>query len=259
MPNDTSFEVIPEAKPFHLPNKGKKVLLIHGFTASPTEMRPVGEFLHEAGYEVHSVLLAGHGTSPKDLQTKKWSDWWLSAKTAFEQIKNCEIIIGFSMGALLAARLAVEYKSQVKALVLLSPYLKVKPQIISCFSFLFPLIALFKPYIQKGSDAKPFFQEHNLVSYTSYPVVAAHQTFKLINYTKKNVIPYLSIPTLIIQGEQDDRVDPNGYRYFLKHMKTNNVEVELLPQSKHILTVGPNQKQLKEALLEFLTKYLNEK
>ena len=51
-------EIMKGAKPFRLKADGPKVLLIHGFTASPTEMLPIGKYLHKKGYDVHSVLLA---------------------------------------------------------------------------------------------------------------------------------------------------------------------------------------------------------
>ena len=39
--------IIPGAEPFRLKAKGPKILFIHGFTATPTEVRPIGDFLHK--------------------------------------------------------------------------------------------------------------------------------------------------------------------------------------------------------------------
>ncbi len=43
------------------------MLLIHGFTGSPPEMRLVGEYLHRRGLTVYAPLLPGHGTTVEDM------------------------------------------------------------------------------------------------------------------------------------------------------------------------------------------------
>ena len=49
------------AEPFLLPGGSKGVLLIHGFTGSPSEMILLGNYLYRQGYTVLGVRLAGHG------------------------------------------------------------------------------------------------------------------------------------------------------------------------------------------------------
>ena len=48
------------AKPFFFKGGSEGVLLIHGYTGAPGEMRLLGEFLHSRGYTVLGVLLPGH-------------------------------------------------------------------------------------------------------------------------------------------------------------------------------------------------------
>ena len=43
---------------------GTGVLLIHGFTGTPAELRELGEILHKRGHTVQGLLLSGHGTMP---------------------------------------------------------------------------------------------------------------------------------------------------------------------------------------------------
>ena len=47
----------PLAREFLLEGDRRGVLLIHGFTATPSQMRPLGEALHREGYTVLAVLL----------------------------------------------------------------------------------------------------------------------------------------------------------------------------------------------------------
>ena len=253
MNNRNDFPLIPGAEPFRLKGSGSKILLIHGFTASPTELRPIADDLHSKGYDIHSVLLPGHGTSPEDLQSKTRKDWWEAVKKKFEEINGCDYVIGFSMGALLACRLAVEFQEKIKGLIIISTFIKIKPKILSRVSFLFPLIGLFKPYISKSPETEDFFNKHNLISYMSYPVNAAYESVKLSKYTQRKIIPQITIPTLIIQGVKDDRVDPEGYLFLDKKIPAKDKKVILLPDSQHIVTVGPDKELLFKSIREFIT------
>ena len=52
------------------------IVLVHGYTGAPGEMRLLGEYLHQQGLTVLGVRLAGHGTTPQDLNETKWQDWY---------------------------------------------------------------------------------------------------------------------------------------------------------------------------------------
>ncbi len=247
------YPIIPGAEPYHLQGKGPSILLIHGLSASPTELRLIGEFLHSKGFDVHSMLLPGHGTSPEDLRTKTRKDWWEGAKKAYESIENCEYVLGFSLGALLASRLAVEFSSKIKGLILMSTFIKVRPRIMSFIAFLLPLLKFFKPYFNKEAGTEEYFKKYHLISYLKYPTATIYEGFKLSKYTQRKIIPKITTPTLIIQGMKDDRVVASSYKTILKSIKAKKVEVALLPGSQHIVTVGPDKEMLLQAIDQFLT------
>lgn len=97
-------------------------LCIHGFTGSPYEVEPLVDFLKKhTDWEIAAPTLPGHGETLQ-LKGVRYKDW---IKHAEEELKKlmvkCETVyvIGFSMGGLIAAYLAVNYP--VKKLVLLSP------------------------------------------------------------------------------------------------------------------------------------------
>src|SRR5688572_17767016 len=50
--------------PFELGSGDDACLLLHGFTGSPWDMRPLGERLSERGYAVRAIRLPGHGSTP---------------------------------------------------------------------------------------------------------------------------------------------------------------------------------------------------
>src|SRR5437867_4161013 len=96
-------------------------LLVHGFTGTPAEMRPLGEALAKRGFPVHAVRLAGHGTSIDDLAGTRWPEWFASVEDGVAQLLATAprlAVAGMSMGSLLALHLAATRPADVAALVL---------------------------------------------------------------------------------------------------------------------------------------------
>src|SRR2546425_12707304 len=62
-------------------------LLVHGFTGTPEEMRPLGEALAARGFPVYAVRLAGHGTDVADLARTRWTDWFASVEAGVARLR----------------------------------------------------------------------------------------------------------------------------------------------------------------------------
>lgn len=77
------------AEPYRFPGTNDTaVLLIHGYTGSPSELRELGERLHYKGYTVQGLLLNGHGTNPEDLDGVTYEKWTQSVKSAASALKE---------------------------------------------------------------------------------------------------------------------------------------------------------------------------
>ncbi|KRE87675.1 alpha/beta hydrolase [Rhodanobacter sp. Soil772] len=92
------------------------VLLIHGLTGTPMEMRLLGKGLNRAGFTVHGMQLAGHCGDVDDLLATGWRDWYASVEQAADAMlgKVDQLFVGgLSMGALLALKLAADRPRQI--------------------------------------------------------------------------------------------------------------------------------------------------
>ena len=95
------------------------VLLIHGLTGTPNEMRWVGQGLNRAGFTVYGMQLAGHCGTEDDLLNTHWRDWYQSVCAAADQMRDRVdhlFVAGLSMGAILALKLAVDRPAEIKGL-----------------------------------------------------------------------------------------------------------------------------------------------
>lgn len=96
---------------FHLQaGGGKGVLLLHGLTGAPGEMKFLAKRLHRRGFDIHAPLLAGHGADERHLLRTTWRDWLDSACEAHERMARdvdevyvAGICVGGALGLALSA------------------------------------------------------------------------------------------------------------------------------------------------------------
>ena len=101
------------------------VLVLHGFTGSPSSMRPLAERLAAAGYTVELPRLPGHGTAIDDLLDKTWDDWSGAALAAYDELAARAprvAVVGLSMGGGLTAFVAE--RRPVAGCVFINPLVK---------------------------------------------------------------------------------------------------------------------------------------
>ncbi len=107
-------------------HKTTGVVLIHGLTGAPTEMKPLEKYMRKLGFEVENVCLAGHGAGHAEIIASSWTEWVDSARQAVQRmLKSFDqvIIAGLSMGAVIGSIIAGEEK-RVSGLVMMSPTLR---------------------------------------------------------------------------------------------------------------------------------------
>ena len=213
-------------------------LLIHGFTGSPPEMRPMGEFLSERGLTVSGPLLAGHGTTPEDMARTTWQDWYASVELAYQDLRQscAEVFVGgFSLGSLLAAHLAVH--CELSGLILMSPAFWVRDWRMN----LVPLLR----HLVKFVPTDPNPEHSNLTdpeaykrfwSYDVYPTAAVHQLLALQNVVRPE-LERIRQPTLVIYATGDTDIAAHSGPNTYKRIAARDKELLVLHNSGHGLVV----------------------
>src|ERR1044072_1532236 len=91
-------------------SRTKGVLLIHGLTGAPGEMRFLAKKLHRAGFTVYVPQLAGHGADPSTLLQTTWRDWLASVREAHsalaarvKEVYVAGVCLGGALGVAVAA------------------------------------------------------------------------------------------------------------------------------------------------------------
>lgn len=103
---------------------GNVIILLHGFLCSSKYWNHLQPYLTAKGYRVIAIDLLGFGNAPKPrYSTYGYQEHIAYLDVVFKQLKLDKpfILIGHSMGALLATRYAVLHPSRVTSLALLHP------------------------------------------------------------------------------------------------------------------------------------------
>ncbi|SHK22072.1 carboxylesterase [Anaerobranca californiensis DSM 14826] len=237
-----------KADPFEYHNNGDVgVLLIHGFTGSPTEMAPLGEFLYKEGYSVYCPLLAGHGTDEEEMEKTTWKDWVASAEEGLKKLQGKYpkvFVIGFSMGGCIALYLGMKYN--IAGIVSISApiYLTEKK------AYLTPVLKYFQRYKPKPKKLDYGVQ---LFSYDKTPIKCVSSLLKLILIVKYS-LKKVKIPTLIIQGEDDRVVEAKSARYIFEKINSPYKELKYFPKRSHMIPVEQGREEVMDKVLEFLQR-----
>ena len=90
------------------------VVLIHGFTGSPSELQLLAEALNSEGYGVEVPLLMGHGTNLNELMgvhPQQWIDPLDALITRLLSEGQKVVVGGLSLGSILSLQLALRSKA----------------------------------------------------------------------------------------------------------------------------------------------------
>ncbi|MBI3734685.1 MAG: alpha/beta fold hydrolase [Chloroflexi bacterium] len=190
------------AEPFTFAGGPLGCLLVHGFTGTCNEMRWLGAQLAAEGYTVLAPLLAGHGTTPQDMNTTRWPDWYASALDGYRQLRaECGqvFVLGLSMGGALALHLAA--LEAVDGLVVMATPLHVRDWRLT----LFRPFQRFIPYWPVGSGDTAADLEH--LQYSHMPTACVMSMLELFRRVERE-LPRVAAPSLLIGSRLDPLAPP---------------------------------------------------
>lgn len=240
------------AEPFLLPGSERGVLVVHGFTGSPSEMRLLGEFLHKKGYTVLGPRLCGHGTQVQDMTPTTWPYWYQSVEDGYHLLRGlCSdiAVVGLSMGGLMALKLAVE--QPVSKVVSLSAPIHLYERRLS----LLPLYRMFRRYESRKRKSFPDLDSSYAVGYDQIPLASLDSLLAFIKHVDK-LLPLVQVPALIVQSKAEHTVRPSSAKHIFKLLGSAMKEIVWLEKSGHVITLDVEKYQLFEVIAKFLHKPL---
>jgi carboxylesterase len=237
--------------------KRTAVLVCHGFTAQPKTVDYLASFLQRAGFAFEIPVLRGHGSRPEDLVGVRWQDWLEDAMAAYERLEakaDRVLVVGHSMGALIAANVVVRYP-EVPALVMVAPALQfVNPAV----KFL-PLLGGIVKFWNGGPSGivDPALRAQSIaeaVTYKRFPVKAFKELWDLAQLTPKE-LEKIRCPTLVIHSRVDEVIPASAAELAVRSLGTQDRRLKWFERSSHEMFWDLERDELCETIVKFLLEH----
>ena len=229
------------------------IVTCHGFTGYPDEMEPIGSYLQKNGFDWKNLQLPGHGTTPEDLKTKKWTDWtdYVLQEIDFclEKYNNNVIMIGLSLGGALTLytlinrpniKAGICLATPVKAIAWYQKYLLKLPGVGFFIKRSVNQIDIFDPEMKKTQKSYPTF----------YPSSVQELT-KVLEYVKNN-LSSIHQPLLIMHSKKDQKVNYKNAQFIYDKVQSAQKELYYVERSSHVLTRDYDRDRIFSKSLEFI-------
>ena len=250
------------------------VLLIHGLTGTPTELRRVAQGLAKDGTcTVYVPTLAGHCGDNSDLQATGWRDWYEGVRKTFTGIRQRHrqvFVGGLSMGAVMSMYLASEHQGQVTGLLMYSTTLRYDGWSINKLAFMTPLLMKIPfgvhlcsfeekpPYGIKNQRLRAVVERQmkagessnaGLLTMEGITVRELHR----MNAVVKKRMPSITTKALVLHSIEDDITSRWNADYVERHLGGPVTKV-LLDNCYHMITVDLQYRRVIELSDAFIKK-----
>jgi len=231
------------------------VLLIHGYTGSVAETRPMGEYLAAQGCTVRCPLLSGHGTDPQDLTRVRWQTWADEVRAVLQELRDrCQTVFvgGLSLGALLTLWLGSE-QPQIAGLIPMAPAIELQSR-LAPVTLALRYILKYSPFGAVGDDDLQDPQGRDRIwCYDELPLWGAAEVYLLARQVRR-ALPRIRQPILVFQGRWDAQLTPQAAQIVYDSVSSTDKTLVWLERSGHNLLADGEREAVWARSYEWLVK-----
>jgi carboxylesterase len=235
------------------------VVALHGFGGTAAELRPVLDAVARAGFAVDAALLAGHGTRVEELQDATFETWLEGARARVRAAALAHgrvVLLGFSLGSLLAMQIAGDAPEGLVGLVVMGNALTLAAHTSLPFALwqrlgrIMPDLYLLKP---RAGDLVDRRAMHSLVTYDRHPLRAAFEVYRA-GARVRGGVGRIASPTLVLHGRRDLVCPWKNAHWLAEHIGTRDVRVRIFDKSGHVLACDGECDDVGREVVAFLNR-----
>jgi len=243
---------------FTLGGSASACLLIHGLGCGPIQMRELAENLCSWGFTARGILLPGHCGNTKDIARSSLHDWEEKVLSEYLQLKSKHdkvVVIGFSLGSLLALQLAI--KHPVESIIVMGTPI----YLIRRYLPINGLIRIGKIFLEKVKTRPRtcYMKSNSYTGYlrqpinTHYPLKTLHE-IKQITKAIKPGLKDVKMPALVIHSRKDRIAAQDSAKYVFRHIGSACKHIVWLERSHHLVMYDEEKNVVFNAVKEFLLR-----
>ncbi|GAB4312899.1 MAG: alpha/beta fold hydrolase [Promethearchaeota archaeon] len=232
-------------------------LLVHGGGGGTcADLLGLATFLSQRGHAVSLPLLPGFGTTPDELDATPAEAWKRHLMDEYEALRTGDggtgqrkvVVVGHSMGGLLALWLAAEARPPPAGAFVLSAALRLKG-----LARLGRFVALFKKYHEIDVERLVDESGGRWVGYSRLPLSVLKKLRQLAKETR-GLLPSVTVPLVVAQGSLDEVVPRKVAREILARAGSTDKRLLWFEKSGHPIFFGPEERVLYGEVARFLER-----
>jgi carboxylesterase len=235
------------------------VVAMHGFGGTAAELMPLLDRVALEGYALDAALLPGHGTAAEKLQDVTF-DGWLAAVRARAEAAATRlgrvVLVGFSLGSLVAMQIASEKPPWLAGLVVLGNALTLRAHTSVPLALWrltgkpMPDVYLLKP---RPGDLVDLAAMSSILTYDRHPMRAALEVY-LAGPRVRDVVGRITCPTLILHGRRDAVCSWRNATWLAERIGSRDVTVRIFERSAHVLCCDGERDEVGREVAAFLAR-----
>jgi carboxylesterase len=244
---------------FFAPGRAPCVVAFHGFGGTIAEIRPPLDALAKEGFAVEGALLPGHGTGVEKLQDLTFDDWVGASRQRVHKAlaeHGRVVLLGFSLGTLVALQLASEKPAGLVGLVILGNaltlrgYSSVPLGLWERAGWRMPDAYMTKPF---AGDVVDKSASASIVTYDRHPLRAALEVYRA-GVRVRPVVGEVTCPTLILHGRRDVVCSWKNATWLAEHIGAKDLTVRIFERSAHVLACDGERGEVVREVVRFVRR-----
>ncbi|NTW54146.1 MAG: alpha/beta fold hydrolase [Chlorobaculum sp.] len=241
------------------------VVILHGFTANLESVRALFGPLGRFDLRIASPLLRGHGaSSPDELRGVTWKAWLEDAGRALDELTGNDgkaVVIGHSMGALLALQLAARRPALVDSVILATPPIRLT-SLLGPGRPLNGIAPFISHFVDRWGMESKFADPDNAIIPKQYdwaPTRTILSMFDLLQETLR-IVNRVRVPALILHCRNESIVMPESAELLLQSLATppEKKSIVWFDKTDHQIFCDCERDAAVEAAVRFVASRLNQ-
>lgn len=226
------------------------MVIAHGINEHIGRYAHVAAALNRAGYSVVGVDHRGHGRSdggkPRTSNVRRFDqfvdDYIAVNDVVLRESGGPVVVLGHSMGGLIAARAALRIQERLAGLILSGPALRIPTDLSGIALRVSLAVARLAPFLRapggesaalsRNPEVREAFARDDLCIQEPVRLGIARQLYLLSEETRRQASE-IRLPLLVMHGAADVITDPTGSEAFVRDAQSSDKEYVSWPDDHH--------------------------